>query len=45
MYSPCYHNTDLYSGNLLADVAQDHKDNLDRTKKGDDSIQALTAFI
>jgi len=25
---------DLYSGNLLADVAQDHKDNLDRTKKG-----------
>lgn len=24
---------DLYSGNLLADVAQDHKDNLDRTKK------------
>jgi translocation protein SEC62 len=25
---------DLYNGNLLADVAQEHKDNLDRTKKG-----------
>jgi translocation protein SEC62 len=25
---------DLYTGNLLADVSQDHKDNLDRTKRG-----------
>lgn len=25
---------DLYSGNLLADVAQEHKDNLDRPKTG-----------
>lgn len=36
---------DLYSGNLLADVAQDHKDNIDRTRGKIPSLDDLLREI